>query len=1166
MKKETWLWLALMGAATLIPTTGCGGDPVEPPTTDGSDVASADATSDADATGPVEDSQPSECDSDDACQGRVSLTGCQEAACQGGTCVAIDGPLCCETVADCDLERFPEVNDSCLELVCEGGICQVEGDPASCCATDADCTDLTTNCCQEGQCIDFECTVVALDECCQLSSDCDDGDPTTSDVCLDACEADGCLHRGPTCEGAAKLLDITFDNATTQGMNVTDTIPADDVSWHLTTDTSITPAYSIHMGHVSCPFYYNGFTEGCLPTSDPPPPGTGMKLRLRSEGVTLDGSSDAYLGFWVRMAAKGGPEADVLRVLIDLAGVKEEVWLSTDALGATNTTHSLWVYQAVNVSTYTGTFKVIFEFESSAGESYLANNGSILEGVYLDTITVTETCPAASCEPGEDLCPTDGDGCTSDACTPYSNSVGGVCAYAVAEQETWWKSCVPCGQPDDCGTNGCYTYACGSNLCETDLKDSCCASYSLFPEGTVPPETTYEGFETGALEDWTITDPTVDNVSWQVDNQGSHEGSYALFFGDPDSGTYAAFDDQGQAQAARATAWSKTFTVTKEQYRTAMLMFWLRLSTQFDTGAEPDMEAPMDTLRLLIRRTDNESVTEVWSSAEMLGNTTQGLYQLIGVNLSSFENKEIRFGFEFDSGEGESGALQNGYGGVRIDNVALNMVCGNAPCSGASECDDGDPCTEDVCQGGSCKNLPQESCCTQSSDCSDANSCTKDLCVNLKCVSSYDEALLDGCCSEGPWIQGPPSDFNTTLSPFTTETDAPPVQWYIDEEFSFEGGGSAHFASPTSGLYHLTGKAPAGRLLSPAVVVPPYPGGVSYVEFMFHMETEWTDSDSFSQLFKYLDELTIRIKKDGVTSSDPVWSSHYAENSTYGDWLMARADLSAYAGDEIQVVFEFNAGDTSNNMYAGAFIDSVRFGTRCKSKEELECVSGDECPKSGSCTFPACDANFECQTPLKNTPQCCEPTVQPAMTYGLNLKKDGYDWDFESCEPGFGDVDASVEWQIAKNNDSEGIPIHEGTGFLYFGNGNDFGGTGLGSCGTALSTERNLDPDLPWTLHFWAYVDVEKSPACEGGGATWVDDLEIFVVDVATGIDTKVWTKSDVACDAYAAWMPYEVDLSNFDGKTVQLRFDFNSWDQAKNTGSGVGFDTIEFERGCAQP
>ena len=685
---------------------GCSSD--EPaPDTHTADTQTSDGGSDTDGSAPEvvpEDTGPdtpdvaAECVQDADCEDPLARKACQVARCVEGACVVEDGPLCCESAADCDASRFPETADGCLEVVCKESLCQLAATSSDCCTTDTECEDQTSNCCEAATCEAYTCVVASKEDCCEVSAECDDGDDATTDVCVNSCVAGGCYHHTPVCPDAETFAKGDFDNNTLQGFVVVDSDEDDTTTWHLTTSERVTPSYSIHLGHPLCGIYYNGPVENCVPTDTEADASTPMTVNLESASVTLPADTPAFLGFWIKMSLK--PANPVPSDKLEVRIGDEVLWSSIEAFGDAHTTAGEWVYQAVDLSKVSSPFKVVFAFTSEAGDNYLSDDGTVLEGVYLDEIAIQTSCEAAACSPG-DACTMDANGCTVDSCTPYAGGEGGVCAYAHLPQQAQWTSCTPCGQPSDCGTNDCYDYSCNDGFCDIEL--SCCANYTLFPEGTVPPATTLEGFEEGALEGWTIVDPNADNVTWQIVGTNAFEGSAALYFGDPETGTYDAKNPQGDAQPAVATLWSKYFQINKEQYRSAMLTFWLRMSTEYDDKAAPtDKDAP-DTLRVLVQKEASGEIIEMWSSATAVGNSTKGEYAQIIVDLSPFEKQTVRFAFAFDSGEQDGVGKDNAHGGVWIDNLALHMVCGTSLCTGAAECDDDDPCTlEDTCSDGAC--------------------------------------------------------------------------------------------------------------------------------------------------------------------------------------------------------------------------------------------------------------------------------------------------------------------------------------------------------------------------------------------------------------------------------------------------------------------------------
>ena len=563
-----------------------------------SDVSDDTVPSDATSTdgGSAEECDPSSND-DSQCEGKVELDACEIAVCsEEGKCVAAveEQTYCCETDADCSVVDFPETSSVCLDLVCKQGQCAAELVSDDCCLSDSDCLELEESCCDEATCNNGVCEISTLEECCETSQDCDDGTESTNDICVDACVTDGCLHKAPACSVDKVYSDKGFDDGTLQLMKVFDENPDDGVTWHVSSNTNVSAPHSVRFGRKDCDFYYNGPTDGCEPTGAFPDQGTPINARLETASFGLDPGVGTFLGFWVRMAAKegfpaqdGNPAVDIdyLRVIVAQGNAWDVVWKSTDAFGTDNTTNGDWKFQTVNLSGYQGSVKIIFEFIAYAANNYLDPQGNILEGVYLDDIRVQATCQDAYCNSVDSPCESDGNGCTSDACTLYSNGPGGVCAYP---SSSIGQECQPCGQPGDCGSDPCYDYACNDQICSVALKDECCNPYSAFPEYTDEGETTTLGFEDGDVPGWIMDDPYPDdNVGWQVDPESPYKGGYALYFGDPATQTYYAKDANGAGQPSIGTIWSPGFTIPDEEFRTQMLSFWLNMSTEYDGSNGP---------------------------------------------------------------------------------------------------------------------------------------------------------------------------------------------------------------------------------------------------------------------------------------------------------------------------------------------------------------------------------------------------------------------------------------------------------------------------------------------------------------------------------------------------------------------------------------------------
>lgn len=1171
----------------LLLLTGCPADPppigIELPDSSTPDTQSDGTSSDAqsDATGPdgsqgdgTSDATVG-CNSDDECQGAITLESCEIALCESGVCVASPDTKCCDTADDCSLLQFPETVSVCLELGCIDGTCTTYKVSEDCCDADDQCGHLESSCCDSAFCNEESvCELGTLTECCETSADCEDGSSGTNDVCVDACVIGGCLHKAPTCDVDKTYSQKTFDDGTLQLLQVFDDNPGDGVSWHVTSKASVSPSSSLRFGRSDCDFYYNGPVEDCVPTGSFADAGTPMSARVETSSFGVDPGVGIYLGFWVRMAAKegfpaqgGAPAVDIdyLQVSVLQGATSKVVWRSTEAFGSENTTQGQWAFQTVNLSGYEGSMSISFEFVAYASNNFYATDGSILEGVYLDEIRVQATCQDAFCDSNSVPCASDGNGCTDDTCSLYANGSGGVCAYPLA---TPGAECQPCGQPGDCGDDACFDYACEDQQCSANLKDECCSPNSTFPSFTAPGETASEGFESGLLAGWIMDDPTPDdNVGWQTDLEGPFKGAYSLYFGDPSTHTYAAVDALGQAQPAVATAWTQGFSLPADSFRTPVISFWLNMSTEYNGSEGPGAEENYDTLSIWVERVATGETAEAWNSKSM-GNTTNGSYQQVGVDLSDFTNDYIRIGLRFDSGDAPGTGSANDFGGVWIDEFGVHFVCGQEPCFGGSDCKDDDLCTTDICDLGVCDNVKEDPlCCTNTSDCADGNDCTIELCIDANCVVQYNPEMADDCCSEGPWAGGYTATFDSGLDGFEAQNDTPPIVWFSDSEGAYAGGGSAHFASPTTGYYSVTNATTSGTLTSPPILVPPYTHGASYAEFMLKMNTEWSEADNFISLFAYVDELSVRVKVDEQVLPTPLWLSHFTQNDTFGEWITTRVDLSDFAGQEIQLVIEFNTGDSNNNIFEGPRIDNFGFATTCKPDNQVQCIYGGDCSSGGDCTLASCGEDFTCGELPKATPQCCEPYVVEDLSAQFDGDEPAAGWQFETCEPGFAVPDDSVSWHVANASNAGGIGPKTLPGFLYFGNGVDYGGgSKKGSCGIATGPAVTLDADTPWTLSFWSYLDIEPTPACDPTIAPWADRFEVKLIDEETGNETDLMDKSDLACNQYGNWFPHSFDLTPFAGKTVRLRIEFTTWDNVDNDGKGLAFDAIEYEKGCPAP
>jgi hypothetical protein len=763
---------------------------------------------------------------------------------------------------------------------------------------------------------------------------CDDGDPCSEG---DACAGGKCLGDvpspacalPPTCPDGIPVAAFAFHGGLPGGAEVEDDDPLDAVTVSWVEEPASSAPGSAYFGDPVCLSYEDELGPDCAP----PLPGTateGVDLALRLPAVAVPAAGPVgppALRFRLRMAAE--PSVDQLRVLAEPEGGDPVLlWESThvSALGPGNTTGGAFLPFEVDLAPFSGqSIAIVFRFASD-GDQDLAPEGAEepWEGAFVDDVQVLTPCDA--------------------------------CVIAA-----------------DCGADACLAAACLDGACEVQgLEPACCHPGTAFPKETAPSTLATEGFELGVVPaGWKVEDPLPgDSVTWTVDSQQSFQGKMSLFFGDKASQTYVS----SLAAPAKGTVLTPVFSLAEDDLRTPTLAFALRLSTEWDVAPEPPDEGnEVDLLRVQVLPEGGVPAT-LWDS-NAIGGTTGGAWVPIALDLTPWKGETVRIAFAFDSFD----AAENAFGGPRIDELSVDWRCETSPCATASDCDDGDVCTADLCLLGQCDHPRDPACCLVDSDCDDGNGCTKDLCDENACIALADPALSDSCCSEAPWPGAVVFDFESGDQGFTVLSPSAPVKWHRKLGAAASGKYAFTFSDPKMGTYEAD-TAVSGQLVSPPVEVPPYGLGVPYAAFTLLLSTEWDEIafSDFSPSF-LLDELRVRVALATPSGPDPApskapihWKSHYLGNSTHGLWLGTKVDLSDYRGETVHLVFEFVSGDSFENDWPGPFVDDVSFGTTCLPDSAIACVYGGDCPPlAGTCEAVTCDDLFQC-VPAPFTKGCAE--------------------------------------------------------------------------------------------------------------------------------------------------------------------------------------------------
>jgi hypothetical protein len=113
---------------------------------------------------------------------------CKSGLCDSGTGECIENAIDCEGDGECD-DEDPCTDDSCQEGKCKNVHAAHEG----CCLSADDCE--VSGLCEEASCVDFACVIEPIADCCSDPTQCDDGNPMTSDLCTEGV----CKNPGIDC-------------------------------------------------------------------------------------------------------------------------------------------------------------------------------------------------------------------------------------------------------------------------------------------------------------------------------------------------------------------------------------------------------------------------------------------------------------------------------------------------------------------------------------------------------------------------------------------------------------------------------------------------------------------------------------------------------------------------------------------------------------------------------------------------------------------------------------------------------------------------------------------------------------------------------------------------------------------------------------------------------
>jgi len=348
-----------------------------------------------------------------------------------------------------------------------------------------------------------------------------------------------------------------------------------------------------------------------------------------------------------------------------------------------------------------------------------------------------------------------------------------------------------------------------------------------------------------------------------------------------------------------------------------------------------------------------------------------------------------------------------------------------------------------------------------------------------------------------------------------------------------------------------------------------------------------------------------------------IFNTEGMNGTTDGECISVAVDLSQWAGQAPDIVWEFDTSDGTNNDFAGIYLDDIKVATY-----EQTCAADSQCDDSEICTTDTClkfsnlggdnddgfcvseelfdyclpcdgqavcigegphPADTECYPPscvempeIAEGVDFCQWLPDPACCVVANLD--------EYWSEGFeGGSDESNDWTISMilgNNvgwhllDGAGCPDEGGdadTWGFYFGN----------------PAENNYQCDTPYChgtitakdkIDLGGVADNEfvKLTFCLSLSTEWddtpeeayvslgIDTLYAEVVD-SNGLVTEVWSSDVVKGTTKGEHIPVSADLTPFAGQKVSLQFRFSTGDvvPANNTNGGAWVDEIVVESVC---
>ncbi|PIE19021.1 MAG: hypothetical protein CSA66_03270 [Proteobacteria bacterium] len=225
---------------------------------------------------------------------------------------------------------------------------------------------------------------------------------------------------------------------------------------------------------------------------------------------------------------------------------------------------------------------------------------------------------------------------------------------------------------------------------------------------------------------------------------------------------------------------------------------------------------------------------------------------------------------------------------------------------------------------GTTAGFGSSSACDTASDCEDFDPCTIDLCTPQG-VCDARPSGLSGCCGSviGSW------DFDDgALGEWRAGESFGGLAWTVSSARSVSGAWSLYFGDPTKVPPDYDTGLPVGGVVTGPTVTLPESGTIG-LRLSVYMDTEpGPDFDALS--------VELQIGASVVE----VWRKAQLAVVPTGGFVDVEVDLTPFAGSTVAVRFRFDSQDATSNDSEGTYVDDVVIDSRCAASGAANLQSG----------------------------------------------------------------------------------------------------------------------------------------------------------------------------------------------------------------------------------